>query len=58
MRAFARLDIDPSTITWQRVLDVCDRHLRGVTVGQGPNEKGHTRATGKEEQEEDEEAEE
>lgn len=46
MRAFARLDIDPSTVTWQRVLDTCDRHLRGVTVGQGPNEKGLTRATG------------
>ena len=37
--AFARLDIDPSTITWQRVLDTCDRHLRSVTIGQGKNEK-------------------
>mmetsp|Transcript_12695 Transcript_12695/g.18697 ORF Transcript_12695/g.18697 Transcript_12695/m.18697 type:complete len:657 (-) Transcript_12695:98-2068(-) len=36
--AFARLDIDPSTITWQRVLDTCDRHLRRVTIGQGPTE--------------------
>lgn len=36
--AFARLDIDPDTITWQRVLDTCDRHLRQVTIGQGPNE--------------------
>jgi len=36
---FCRLDIDPSTITWQRVLDTCDRHLRQVTVGEGPNEK-------------------
>ena len=36
--AFARLDLDPSTVTWQRVLDTCDRHLRKVTVGQGPNE--------------------
>ena len=35
---FARLDLDPSTITWQRVLDTCDRHLRKVTIGQGPNE--------------------
>ena len=25
----ARLDIDPETITWSRVLDVCDRFLRG-----------------------------
>mmetsp|Transcript_16680 Transcript_16680/g.23509 ORF Transcript_16680/g.23509 Transcript_16680/m.23509 type:complete len:656 (+) Transcript_16680:142-2109(+) len=36
--AFARLDIDPSTITWQRVLDTCDRHLRKVNVGVGPKE--------------------
>jgi len=35
---FARLDIDPDTVTWQRVLDTCDRHLRGVTVGCGKNE--------------------
>lgn len=37
--AFARLDIDPSTITWQRVLDVCDRFLRQITSGIGKNEK-------------------
>lgn len=43
---FARLDIDPSTITWRRVLDVNDRHLRGVTVGQAPTEKGLSRETG------------
>jgi methylenetetrahydrofolate dehydrogenase (NADP+)/methenyltetrahydrofolate cyclohydrolase/formyltetrahydrofolate synthetase len=43
---FARLDIDPETITWRRVLDVNDRHLRGITVGQAPTEKGHTRETG------------
>ena len=36
--AFARLDMDPSTITWQRVLDTCDRHLRKVDVGVGPKE--------------------
>ena len=36
--AFARLDLDPSTITWQRVLDTCDRHLRQVEVGKGPKE--------------------
>ncbi|ELU03765.1 hypothetical protein CAPTEDRAFT_170278 [Capitella teleta] len=40
---FARLDIDPETITWQRVLDTNDRYLRKVTVGQSPTEKGHTR---------------
>lgn len=43
---FARLDIDPETITWRRVLDVNDRHLRGITVGTAPTEKGHTRETG------------
>jgi len=46
IRRFARLDIDPQTITWRRVLDVNDRHLRGITVGQAPTEKGHTRETG------------
>lgn len=43
---FARLDIDPSTITWRRVLDVNDRHLRGTTIGTAPTEKGQTRETG------------
>jgi methylenetetrahydrofolate dehydrogenase (NADP+) / methenyltetrahydrofolate cyclohydrolase / formyltetrahydrofolate synthetase len=42
---FARLDIDPETITWRRVLDVNDRHLRGITVGEAPSEKGFTRRT-------------
>jgi formyltetrahydrofolate synthetase len=35
---FARLDLDPDTITWNRVLDVCDRHLRTIQVGLGPQE--------------------
>ena len=43
---FARLDIDPETITWRRVLDVNDRHLRGITVGTAATEKGQTRETG------------
>lgn len=43
---FARLDIDPETITWRRVLDVNDRHLRGVTVGTAATERGQTRETG------------
>ena len=43
---FARLDIDPETITWRRVLDVNDRHLRGITVGTAPTEKGLSRETG------------
>ena len=37
---FARLDIDPGTVTWRRAVDVNDRMLRGITVGQGPEEKG------------------
>src|SRR6202451_1664115 len=43
---FARLDIDPETITWRRVLDTNDRMLRQITIGQGPEEKGFTRVTG------------
>lgn len=43
---FARLDIDPDTITWRRVVDTNDRYLRSITVGQGPAEKGITRETG------------
>ncbi|OJD34603.1 formate-tetrahydrofolate ligase [Diplodia corticola] len=46
IRRFARLDIDPETITWRRVLDVNDRHLRGVTVGTAGTEKGQVRETG------------
>ncbi|XP_074146454.1 C-1-tetrahydrofolate synthase, cytoplasmic [Sminthopsis crassicaudata] len=42
---FVRLDIDPETITWQRVLDTNDRFLRKITIGQSPTEKGHTRTT-------------
>ena len=34
-----RLDVDPASITWKRVLDTNDRFLRSITVGQGPNEK-------------------
>jgi len=43
---FSRLDIDPDTITWRRVVDTNDRFLREITVGQGPEEKGMTRKTG------------
>ncbi|KAK2710584.1 hypothetical protein QYM36_011938 [Artemia franciscana] len=43
IRAFVRLDIDPETITFQRVLDVNDRFLRKITVGQSPTEKNQTR---------------
>ncbi|XP_074846492.1 monofunctional C1-tetrahydrofolate synthase, mitochondrial isoform X2 [Carettochelys insculpta] len=40
---FVRLDIDPSTITWQRVLDTNDRFLRKITIGQADTEKGFFR---------------
>ncbi len=43
---FARLDIDPDSITWRRVIDTNDRMLRQITIGQGPEEKGFTRSTG------------
>merc|ERR1711871_519930 len=36
---FARLDIDPETITWNRVLDVCDRFLRRINSGVGKAEQ-------------------
>lgn len=45
-RRFARLDIDPDTITWHRVTDTNDRFLREITVGQAATEKGHERKTG------------
>ncbi|KAH3661210.1 hypothetical protein OGAPHI_006617 [Ogataea philodendri] len=43
---FARLDIDPATIQIKRVVDVNDRFLRQVTVGEAPTEKGFVRKTG------------
>lgn len=43
---FARLDIDPETVTWRRVTDTNDRYLRDITVGQAATEKGITRRTG------------
>eukprot|EP00731_Ephydatia_muelleri_P024248 Em0016g519a len=45
MRRFARLDIDPPTITWNRVLDTNDRLLRKILTGQAETEKGHGRET-------------
>jgi methylenetetrahydrofolate dehydrogenase (NADP+)/methenyltetrahydrofolate cyclohydrolase/formyltetrahydrofolate synthetase len=44
-KRFARLDIDPETITWNRVSDICDRFLRQVTIGQSKTELGKTRTT-------------
>jgi methylenetetrahydrofolate dehydrogenase (NADP+)/methenyltetrahydrofolate cyclohydrolase/formyltetrahydrofolate synthetase len=43
---FARLDIDPASITWRRVVDTNDRFLREIEIGLGPEEKGMTRRTG------------
>jgi formyltetrahydrofolate synthetase len=43
---FVRLDIDPDSITWRRVVDTNDRFLRAITIGEGPAEKGKTRQTG------------
>jgi len=32
-RGISRLDIDPDTITWNRVVDVCDRSQREIKIG-------------------------
>ena len=32
-RGITRLGIDPETITWRRVVDICDRSLREIQVG-------------------------
>lgn len=42
---FARLDIDPASITWRRVVDTNDRFLREIEIGLGP-EEGMPRRTG------------
>lgn len=44
-KQLVRLDIDPETVTWNRVIDTSDRMLRSITIGQGPKEKGKTRQT-------------
>jgi methylenetetrahydrofolate dehydrogenase (NADP+)/methenyltetrahydrofolate cyclohydrolase/formyltetrahydrofolate synthetase/formate--tetrahydrofolate ligase len=41
-----RLNIDPYSITWNRVMDVNDRALRNVTVGLGKKFDGYPRETG------------
>ncbi|KAK4884100.1 hypothetical protein RN001_000371 [Aquatica leii] len=40
---FARLNIDTNNIVWTRVVDLNDRYLRKITIGQSPTEKGLTR---------------
>lgn len=42
---FVRLDIDPKNVIWSRVVDVNDRYLRRITIGQSASEKGFTRET-------------
>lgn len=43
---FARLNIDPGSITWRRVIDTNDRMVRQITIGQGAGEDGLARVTG------------
>ncbi len=47
-RRLFRLDIDPASISWQRVVDINDRHLRRIQINLGEEEKGKglERATG------------
>lgn len=45
-RRFVRLDLDVASVTWRRCVDVNDRMLRGITIGQGSHEKGFTINTG------------
>lgn len=40
------LGLDPSNISWRRVLDVNDRALRNVVIGLGAREDGVTRQSG------------
>jgi methylenetetrahydrofolate dehydrogenase (NADP+)/methenyltetrahydrofolate cyclohydrolase/formyltetrahydrofolate synthetase len=39
-RRLFRLDIDPASISWQRVVDINDRHLRRIQINLGDEEKG------------------
>jgi methylenetetrahydrofolate dehydrogenase (NADP+)/methenyltetrahydrofolate cyclohydrolase/formyltetrahydrofolate synthetase len=32
-RGVTRIDVDPDTITWNRVVDLCDRSLRKIKIG-------------------------
>ena len=43
---FARLDIDPASVTWRRVMDTNDRYLREIETGLGTEEKGRSHRTG------------
>ncbi|MFP4434288.1 MAG: formate--tetrahydrofolate ligase [Phycisphaerae bacterium] len=41
-----RLNIDPYSVSWRRVVDVNDRALRNITVGLGEKADGRPRQTG------------
>ncbi|MFA5388321.1 MAG: formate--tetrahydrofolate ligase [Candidatus Omnitrophota bacterium] len=41
-----KLNIDPAAILWRRVVDVSDRALRNITIGQGSKDDGIPRQTG------------
>ncbi|GMM38582.1 trifunctional formate-tetrahydrofolate ligase/methenyltetrahydrofolate cyclohydrolase/methylenetetrahydrofolate dehydrogenase [Saccharomycopsis crataegensis] len=43
---FARLNINPDTVSIKRVVDVNDRFVREVTIGQAATEKNFNRKTG------------
>ena len=45
-RRLFRLDLDPASITWMRVVDMNDRLLRKIQIGLGDEEKGNERITG------------
>ena len=45
-RGLRRLNIDAYSVTWNRVVDICDRALRNVIVGLGPEADGWPRETG------------
>ena len=41
-----RLNIDPESITWRRSIDISDRFLRKISIGQGAKEIPFMRTTG------------
>ena len=41
-----KLNIDPLTISWRRVVDISDRALRDIVVGLGGRANGYPRQTG------------
>jgi len=40
-----RLNIKPNNISWHRVMDISDRFLRTITIGEGVTEKSFARST-------------